>query len=100
MASEPIPEPLRIEVSDGEALDIEWADGTSTRMSAAELRAFCQCAGCRELPAEERTVEAHAGATIDGAALVGSYAVSFVFGPDGHSAGIFPFLELKSYQSG
>lgn len=94
-----VPEPLRIEVSEGKSLEIEWQDGTATRMSAAELRAFCQCAGCRELPPEQRTVEVHTGASIESAALVGSYAVSFVFGPDGHSAGIFPFVELKRYQS-
>ena len=97
--SEPIPEPLRIEVTEGKSLDIGWADGTNTRMTSAELRAFCQCAGCRELAPEARTVEVHAEATIESAALVGSYAVSFVFGPDGHSAGIFPFIELKRHQS-
>ncbi|NND04654.1 MAG: DUF971 domain-containing protein [Acidimicrobiia bacterium] len=96
---EAIPEPLRIEVSDGQSLEIEWGDGTLTRMTAPELRAFCQCAGCRELPLDQRTAEVHAAATIESAALVGSYAVSFGFGPDGHSAGIFPFIELKRYQS-
>lgn len=96
---EPIPEPVRIEVSDGKSLEIEWPDGSMTRMSAPELRAFCQCAGCRELPADQRTADIHAAATIDAAALVGSYAVNFVFGPDGHSAGIFPFVELKRHQS-
>ena len=96
---ESIPEPLRIEVSDGLLLEIEWPDGALTRMSAPELRAFCQCAGCRELSTEQRTAEVHSAATIDSAALVGSYAVSFVFGPDGHGAGIYPFIELKAYQS-
>lgn len=96
--AEPIPEALRIEVSDGARLEIEWADGARTTMSAPELRAFCQCAACRELPMAERTEEVHSAATIESAALVGSYAVSFVFGPDGHSAGIFPFVELRRYR--
>ena len=97
--ADPIPEPVRIEVSDGQTLTIAWEDGSSTHMTARELRAFCQCAACRELPAAERTVDVHAEATIESAALVGGYAVSFVFGPDGHSAGIYPFVELKRYES-
>lgn len=96
--AEPIPEPLRIEVTDGAELNVEWADGGVTSMTAAQLRAFCQCAGCREQPDAERSVSAHHNASIESAALVGSYAVSFVFGPDGHSAGIFPFVELRRYQ--
>lgn len=97
--AEPIPEPLRIEVVEGDRLEIEWADGATTSMSAAELRAYCHCAECRERPPEERTVEAHSEARIDSASLVGSYAVSFTFSPDGHSAGIFPYVDLRRYQS-
>ena len=97
--AEPIPEPLRIEVSEGQRLEIEWADGGATKMTAAEVRAFCQCAGCREKPPPERSVAMHSDATIESAALVGSYAISFVFGPDGHSAGIYPFVELRRYES-
>lgn len=96
---DPVPEPLRIEVAGGARLEIEWSDGATTSMSAAEVRAFCQCAGCRELSLDQRTAEIHSAATIDGAALVGSYAVNFVFGPDGHSTGIYPFAELKAYKS-
>ena len=92
--AEPIPEAVRIEVSDGAQLEIEWVDGAVTSLSAAELRALCQCAGCRELSVDERTPERHSNASVDGARLVGSYAVNFVFGPDGHSAGIFPFADL------
>jgi len=96
--AEAIPEPLRIEVSEGTKLEIEWEDGARTVMSAPEVRAFCQCAACRELPAAERAESHHSAATIDSASLVGSYAISFVFGPDGHSAGIYPFVELRRYR--
>lgn len=98
--AEPIPEPLRIEVIEGERIEIVWADGATTAMSAAELRAFCHCAGCRELPVEQRSVAVHEPARIESAALVGGYAISFVFGPDGHSAGIYPFVDLRRYESG
>ncbi|MCP3975475.1 MAG: DUF971 domain-containing protein [bacterium] len=98
--AEEIPEPLRIEVIEGEHLEIAWADGATTRMTGPELRAFCQCAECRERPPEQRTVAVHEAARIVSASLVGSYAISFVFAPDGHSAGIFLFADLHRVQSG
>ncbi len=97
--AEPTPEPRRIEVTDKQRLEIEWADGAVTTMTAPEVRAFCQCAGCRELDPQLRTVAAHAHATIESASLVGGYAVNFVFGPDGHGTGIYPFAELRRYRS-
>jgi len=100
LVADAIPQPQRIEVSEGLRLEIEWEDGSLTTMSAPEVRAFCQCAACRELPVEQRTAAVHHQATIESAALVGSYAVSFVFGPDGHSAGIYPFAELRRYRAG
>jgi len=94
---EPATEPLRIEVIEGAEIDIEWADGARTSMSAPELRAACPCAACGTRPAEDRTVAAFQNATIDAADLVGSYGVSFVFGPDGHSTGIYSFTDLRRY---
>lgn len=98
--AEEIPEPLRIEVTEGKRLEIDWADGATTSMTAPEVRAFCQCAECRERPPEERTVAVHEDALIASASLVGSYAINFVFTPDGHSAGIFPFVDLRKVHSG
>ena len=98
--AEPVAEPLRIEVIDSAELQIEWSDGATTSATAAQLRAACPCAGCRALPAEERTPAEYEGVTIDAAALVGSYAVSFVFGPDGHSTGIYSFVDLYGSRSG
>ncbi len=99
MASPPA-EPVRIEVIDGAELQIGWSDGAMTALSTAQVRAACPCAACRALPAAERTAAAYKDVTIDSAALVGSYAVSFVFGPDGHSTGIYSFNELRRYASG
>lgn len=96
--ADPIPEPIRIEVSDGARLEIQWADGASTVMSAAELRAYCHCAACRELPPTERTPDVYTAATIESAELVGSYAINFTFGPDGHGAGIYPYADLRRYR--
>ena len=94
---EPAAEPARIEVIDGLELLIEWADGAVTSLTTAEVRAACPCALCGTLPAEDRSPAAFEDATIDSADLVGSYGVSFVFGPDGHSTGIYSFNNLRRY---
>lgn len=94
-----VAEPLRIEVIDGAELHIEWADGATTSLTAPELRAACPCAGCGAVPGPDRTPAAFSEATVDAADLVGSYGVSFVFGPDGHSTGIYSFSELRRYSS-
>ena len=46
-----------------------------------------------------RTTEILAGAvpvTIAETKLVGSYALNFVFAPEGHGTGIYPFTGLRS----
>jgi DUF971 family protein len=96
---EPTAEPLRIEVIESAELQIEWSDAVTTAMTSAQVRAACPCAGCRALPETERVPASYPDVTIDAVALVGSYAVSFVFGPDGHSAGIYSFSDLYAYRS-
>ena len=93
------PEPLRIEVIDRAELHVEWADGATTSLTAVELRAACPCADCGTVPAADRTSAAFSDATVEAADLVGSYGVSFVFGPDGHSTGIYSFSDLRRYSS-
>ncbi len=97
--SSSVPTPSRVEVIEGRQIEIEWEDGSTTSMSAASLRALCACASCLQKPPEERTARAHAAARIDSASFVGSYAISFVFSPDSHTAGIFPFTGLHGYGS-
>lgn len=90
-------EPVRVEVNEKATLEIEWDDGLRTVTTARDLRAACQCASCRDTP---EAVAAHVAAievvTIEGASLVGNYAVSFVFGPDHHGTGIYPYEALRS----
>ena len=95
--------PQRIEVQDGSRLIVAWDDGSTIEVSATELRAACQCAGCREPDGIEQTrlvVEGPVPITITDAALVGGYAVSFVFAPDGHGTGIYPFDRLAELGTG
>lgn len=92
-----IPVPARIEVDAGTRVTLTWEDGTTSTFTASELRAACQCAACREPAGEEATRLVLGGVapiTIQEASLVGGYAINFVFGPDGHGTGIFPFAEL------
>jgi DUF971 family protein len=91
--------PERIEIEGGTDVVLTWADGAETRLSASELRAACQCAACREPDGVERTAAVVNGpvpVTIAEAKLVGGYAVNFVFSPEGHGTGIYPFTVLRT----
>lgn len=91
--------PTRIEVEEGSRVILTWEDGAESRWTAAELRGACQCASCREPAGAEQTAAVLGGpvpVTISEARLVGGYAISFVFGPDGHGTGIYPFESLRS----
>ena len=66
---------------------------------ARTLRAACSCAGCRSDPGKKQTAAVLGGpvpVTIDHAELKGAYAISFTFGPDGHSTGIFSWELLRA----
>ena len=100
---EDMPVPARIEVDGGASVTLTWDDGSMSVFTAAELRGACQCASCREPTGQEATRLVLGGAapvTIEDTALVGGYALSFVFGPDGHGTGIYPFVELKHLAAG
>lgn len=91
------PAPIRIEISGGAEVVIEWDDGTTATFAAADLRASCPCAGCREPSGRQQTDLVIHGAvpvTITEARLVGAYAVNLVFAPDQHGTGIYPFSQL------
>lgn len=92
------PVPVTIEVEAKSTVTLSWEDGTTSVFTAPRLRGVCACATCREPAGEQATASVLTGdtpVTIESASLVGSYALSFVFGPDGHGTGIFPFVELK-----
>lgn len=90
--------PERIEVEDGATVVLTWPDGAESRLTAGDLRAACQCAACREPDGIERTralLDGPVPVTITEAKLVGGYAINFVFAPDGHGTGIYPFPALR-----
>jgi DUF971 family protein len=99
---------------DGEsAIVIRWTDGRTTRWTAAELRAACPCATCREKkrkasqqeesqPARGLPVLSAAEArplTITGMRPVGTYAYNIAFS-DGHSSGLFQLEMLHGSNRG
>lgn len=90
-------EPAKIEV-EGATVRIEWDDGRHDVLPAPVLREACPCAGCRERRGAPVPDDAGSGqgTTVLGARLVGGYALSLTFGPDGHATGIFPFALLRS----
>ena len=95
--------PTRIEVDGGTDVILTWDDGVVTRFTSAELRAACQCASCREPDGMARTAAALESAvpvTIAEAKLVGGYAINFVFAPEGHGTGIYPFTALRALEPG
>jgi DUF971 family protein len=95
LASVDVPE--KIDVGDGERVEITWEDGAVSSVSASVLRAACPCAGCREPSGRTEIARSLGGEVrITSARLVGSYAVGFTFSPDGHATGIFPFDLVRS----
>ena len=91
--------PSRIEVESGSLVTLTWEDGTRTNISASVLRAECLCADCRSDAGKRRkalVLERPESIRIDGAHVVGAYAVNFEFGPDVHRSGIFSFELLRT----
>ena len=91
--------PDSIEVRGGLEVALTWPDGEATVLSARTLRAGCACATCREpagMQATARVLSGEAPVRIADAHLVGNYAVSFTFEPDGHGTGIFSFDLLRA----
>jgi DUF971 family protein len=90
--------PLRIEAAES-SLTVEWDDGSAHVIAAETLREACPCAACREPEGAERIGRLLGGllaVTIGDVSIVGDYALSIGFGPDGHTTGIFPYPLLKS----
>jgi DUF971 family protein len=80
--------PVRIEVEPG-GIALVWEGGETSTIAASRLRAACPCAACRE------GSPAPPGTSIDGARIVGEYALNVTFGPDHHATGIFPYDLLR-----
>ncbi|MCP3920510.1 MAG: DUF971 domain-containing protein [bacterium] len=89
--------PTRIGRRDPSRIVLDWADGSSTTYTAAELRRLCTCAHCvHELTGKALLDPASVPDDLiqNDLRLVGSYAIAVQFA-DGHSTGIYPFAFLR-----
>lgn len=77
-----------------DALLLQWAEGTSTLVSASALRAACLCAPCRAAAKQHEPVQDIGSIRLRGAAPVGQYALQLFF-TDGHERGIYPWRLLQ-----
>lgn len=106
MPGDPRTEPVSVKIflTTGEGVAIEWRDAHQSRYTFPYLREQCPCANCRERRARGQDV--HQSKIITPLPLyqeparalqaeaVGHYAVRFTFS-DGHATGIFSFDYLR-----
>jgi DUF971 family protein len=101
------PEKVRVLLSEGKGLEIDWQDGHRSAWSFAWLRDACPCATCNEerekdgrKPGQPRPKPAAVlpmyapPAKPASAHAVGRYALQFNW-QDGHSAGIYSWEYLR-----
>lgn len=101
--SKPQPVELEIDRERGQ-LQVRWRDGGHTVLTLAALRRACPCATCRAMRAEQADnrlvvisppADEQAQVSVAEAELVGRYALRITWG-DGHDAGIYDFVLLRS----
>lgn len=98
-----MPHPTTLQHLPDNVLQIEWSDGKTHTYRAADLRAGCPCATCREKrsspppPTDQLTVLSLAetqSISITGMQPVGTYAYRIDFS-DGHNSGLFTLERLR-----
>src|SRR5579863_6289782 len=103
------PTSVKIHVSSGAGVDIQWADGHNSHYEFTYLREECPCATCNENRSKKEAQPDTVPAIISSPALpmykpkpraqkatqVGNYAVQISF-TDGHATGIYSYDHLRS----
>jgi DUF971 family protein len=103
------PKKVRVMISEGKGLEIDWADGHSSAWSFAWLRNACPCATCvdernqqgrkpgQAKPKSAELLPMYTPPSKPASAhAVGRYAIQFNW-LDGHSAGIYSFEYLRRH---
>ncbi len=74
-------------------IEIDWADGVTSKLPHEILRGFCPCAHCQ---GHQGPVEFREGGNLELADIeeVGTYALRLVWG-DGHGTGLYSFRLLR-----
>jgi DUF971 family protein len=100
------PAKVRVMISEGKGLEIDWSDGHKSAWSFAWLRDACPCANCNEARKKDgRKIGESKPAPMlpmytppprpSGAQAVGRYALQFNW-LDGHTGGIYSWEYLRS----
>lgn len=103
MSNEPVPYPVKLELTPDDHLLIEWSDAEQSRITFQRLRQNCPCAHCRVAarnpPKAELLpviiAEEAQPLSIEGMKPLGNYAYVIHFS-DGHDSGIYEFSLLRS----
>ena len=103
------PAGVKIHVTSGAGVDVEWSDGHKSHYDFLYLRENCPCALCNDEREKKRQFGEAQGSggggadpfpmykpkvTAKSAKSVGHYAIQFEFS-DGHSTGIYSFDHLR-----
>ena len=98
------PTDVKIKLTTGEGVLIEWKDGHRSEYTFPYLRDNCPCATCGEThgPNESKTAPPASGglpmykepAKATQAEPIGHYAIRFQFS-DGHNTGIYSFTHFR-----
>ena len=76
-------------------MEVDWADGHTSRYTFEQLRVDCPCADCKgHSPDQAKVITGKEGIGITNIEPVGNYAVKLDF-EDGHNTGIFSWDYLR-----
>lgn len=94
--SEPRTQPLEIRpLMVSRIMEVDWADGHTSRLTFEYLRVECPCAECKgHTPDQAQVITGKEDVNIVDVAPVGNYAVQLHFS-DGHNTGIFTWEYLR-----
>jgi len=89
-------EPEKVKLADGN-VDIQWKDGSFSKLSAVDLRLACPCASCIDENTGKPLLDplsVSLDIIIQGQRPVGRYGLAFNFS-DGHNTGIYKLTKMK-----
>ena len=94
------PEKVRVLITEGKGMEIDWADGHRSVFDALSLRMLCPCAYCQGEAGRPGWLDTNPTPTPDqtqlvGMRLVGQYAVAPTWA-DGHDTGYYTFEALRA----
>lgn len=94
--SEPRTQPLEIRpLMVSRIMEVDWADGHTSRLTFEYLRVECPCAECKgHTPDQAQVITGKEDVRVVDVAPVGNYAVQLHFS-DGHNTGIFTWEYLR-----